>query len=269
MTSTGPIIRINPYELHISDPDYYDVLYASSGSRTRRDKYEWSAKMFGNSGSTFSTAQHEPHRLRRAPLSPFFSRQSVPRLEPAIHAAISKLRTRFEVFRRSKEPVSLEHAYVALTTDIITEYAFTESYGYLDEQNFKPEWLRLQMEASELSLFRKPSPASLRFMMMLPDKYVERLKPDMMQFMRFRKVRRSSCWYCHSWTQHRVVVRACTTSILPIAVLQLDAYLTRYQASDKRIADAEAQNVETQISAITSGQNTSHKTATDASHDLS
>ncbi|MCJ1318281.1 hypothetical protein MMC15_003609 [Xylographa vitiligo] len=33
----GPIIRINPYELDISDPAYIDTLYASKASGEKRD----------------------------------------------------------------------------------------------------------------------------------------------------------------------------------------------------------------------------------------
>ena len=51
----GPVIRINPYELHISDPDYYDELYVSSASGDKRNKWEWYTKQFGTFGSMFST----------------------------------------------------------------------------------------------------------------------------------------------------------------------------------------------------------------------
>lgn len=35
----GPIIRINPFEIHIMDPEYIDQVYA--GSFKCRDKYKW------------------------------------------------------------------------------------------------------------------------------------------------------------------------------------------------------------------------------------
>jgi hypothetical protein len=46
-------VRISPYELHINDAEYYDELY--SGGSKKRDKYEWAARLFGNSASMFGT----------------------------------------------------------------------------------------------------------------------------------------------------------------------------------------------------------------------
>lgn len=40
----GPIVRINPEELHVDDAGLYDKIYV--GNR-RTDKWHWSAKMFG------------------------------------------------------------------------------------------------------------------------------------------------------------------------------------------------------------------------------
>lgn len=39
----GPIIRINPYEIHINDPYFYDELYVT-GSKGKTDKWAWSVR---------------------------------------------------------------------------------------------------------------------------------------------------------------------------------------------------------------------------------
>ena len=36
----GPIIRINPYEIHVIDPEFYDELYVSYGKR-RTELWSW------------------------------------------------------------------------------------------------------------------------------------------------------------------------------------------------------------------------------------
>ena len=65
----GPIVRINPYELHIKDVDFYDQIYASAPSH--RDKYEYSVKSPDSNNATGFTVDHDLHRLRREALSPF------------------------------------------------------------------------------------------------------------------------------------------------------------------------------------------------------
>ncbi|KAK0728747.1 hypothetical protein B0T26DRAFT_849369, partial [Lasiosphaeria miniovina] len=101
-----PIVRTNPYELHIRDPDFYDELYASN---QRLDKYRYG----------FSTVPHELHRLRRGAINPFFSVQSVTQLEPLILAKADKLCARFHALASTAEVVRINAAFIALTLYII------------------------------------------------------------------------------------------------------------------------------------------------------
>ena len=106
----GPIVRINPFELHISDPGYIDKLYASSASGEKRDKWEWYTKQFGTPGATFSTTPHNHHKIRRAALNKFFSTASVRRLQPLIEERVQQLLKRL---RTSSEVIPLNLAYAA------------------------------------------------------------------------------------------------------------------------------------------------------------
>lgn len=114
----GPIIRINPYELHVSDPTFYDTLYASSASGEKRDKWEWYTKQLGTPGAMFATAPHNQHKLRRAALNRFFSMASVRRLQPMIEERIAKLLERFRDFKDVKGSdgvIKANLAFAALT----------------------------------------------------------------------------------------------------------------------------------------------------------
>ncbi|KAK5096990.1 hypothetical protein LTR70_002207 [Exophiala xenobiotica] len=180
----GPIVRINPYELHIDDPEYYDEIY--SGPTKRRDKWAWSAAMFGNSSSHFGTVPHDQHRLRRAPLNPFFSKRSVTKLEPMIKSAVEKLCTRLRGFQQTKEPVNLRHAFAALTMDVITDYAFAKSYNCLDEPGFAPIWPEAIDSVSEQSHINKQFPWLLPVMRLMPLWLVARLNPHIMRLISFQ-----------------------------------------------------------------------------------
>lgn len=43
LTRTGPVVRINPHELHFSDPNFINEIFA--GTTQRRDKFKWTPRM--------------------------------------------------------------------------------------------------------------------------------------------------------------------------------------------------------------------------------
>ncbi|KAG7008897.1 hypothetical protein G7Y79_00004g014810 [Physcia stellaris] len=148
----GPIIRINPHEVHINDPEFYDEIYVGA-SKAKTDKWYWSMRMFGQQDvSAFDTLDHDKHRQRREPWSPFFSKQSVTRLQPLlIQKVVDKLCMRLAEYQSAGKPVVMTHAFACVTTDIISDYSFPEGYNLLDKPEFDSEHYEAWMTLSSFS----------------------------------------------------------------------------------------------------------------------
>ncbi|KAI9694165.1 MAG: hypothetical protein M1822_003436 [Bathelium mastoideum] len=134
----SPIIRINPDEVHINDPEYYDTIY--SQSRRRVDKPPKSSDSFGPVPATFGTGDHDLHRIRRAPLNKHFSKKSVSDLQPGILSSIKKLCERLERASDEGKTVNLKYAYAAVARDIIDEYCFSRPTDSVLMEDFNEEY---------------------------------------------------------------------------------------------------------------------------------
>jgi cytochrome P450 len=132
MLLEGPIVRINPRQVHINDPDFYEEIYA--GSKTRRDKDTSYPPRLSASLSVISTIGHDHHRLRRSVINQFFSKKSVVDLEPIIQEKTDKLAEKLKQSATRGEVLKFEYALSALTADVITHYCYGTSYRYLDDQ---------------------------------------------------------------------------------------------------------------------------------------
>lgn len=130
---TGPIVRINPHELHIDDPDFYDKLNSFQG-KWNKDPY--TAHQFANPGSSVGTIDHDLHRKRRAAVLSFFSKQKIYALEPVIQSTIDKLCSKLEDYVETGQPLNLRNAYKCFAADVVAEYCFAESGGLLDKPDF-------------------------------------------------------------------------------------------------------------------------------------
>jgi hypothetical protein len=118
----GSIIRVTPDELHVMDSDYWEQLY-----KGRYDKYEWSAKRFGNSGSIFTTSKADRPRIRRAPLNPMFSRKQIVNFQPVIREKLDLMCKKIAEFKDNGRAFPINRPWTALTGDVITEFAFAKS----------------------------------------------------------------------------------------------------------------------------------------------
>jgi cytochrome P450 len=121
-------------------------------------------------------------------LNPFFSKQAITRIEPLIRGLLEKLCGRFEALKASEEPVDTLKAYAALTTDIITTYAFNTSYDCLGDDNWRSEWPDAMVESTASVHLNKQCPWFLNMMRSTPIWIVEKVNPPVMQIINFQKV---------------------------------------------------------------------------------
>lgn len=134
----GPIIRINPNEVQIHDPEFYTQIYA--GGSTKRNRYARSVSGNGSPGSMASAVSHDLHRLRRSSLNPFFSKAAVLRLEERIQSRVRILCERLSGFLERKEIIDVSVAMTSITLDIITEYCKFVQRKLLLRRSLSDNW---------------------------------------------------------------------------------------------------------------------------------
>ena len=186
--ATGAIVRITPTELHIDDPEYFDTLYARTG---RRDKYVYFSGRFGYASDSFSTVDHDLHRTRRKAISPFFSASKITDFQPVIREKVGKL---CKLLAASKDGhvLCLSRAWMALTTDIITVYAFAKSYDQLDSPDFRETMHEALITIYTTGHFALHFPIVFPILDKLPEWVVRAGQPAILPVVGLRKVSRSS-----------------------------------------------------------------------------
>nr|A0A0P0ZEA9.1 RecName: Full=Stellatic acid synthase; AltName: Full=Cytochrome P450 monooxygenase Stl-P450; AltName: Full=Stellatic acid biosynthetis gene clusters protein Stl-P450 [Aspergillus stellatus]BAT32890.1 stellatic acid synthase [Aspergillus stellatus] len=134
----GPIIRINPHELVVNDPDFYNTVFVAANTR-RTDK--WSGlEGIGLRGSLAFTRDHDLHRIRRKRYEPFFSRLSVSRIEPIIVDEAKLLAKQLEASSKTGRVIELEHVMSAFTGDVITTLCSEKSPDMIRHPEFGKGW---------------------------------------------------------------------------------------------------------------------------------
>ena len=131
----GPIVRVGPNEIHVADPSFYESLY-NFDSSIDRPKSTLDNLQFSSS--------FERHKSRRRVFEPHFSKQAVYRLEPCIRSNVTKFCERLAEARNSKTPASISIIARCFTADVISEYVFAQSYGFLDDTAESEKFLGAQ-----------------------------------------------------------------------------------------------------------------------------
>ncbi|KAL4864238.1 hypothetical protein BDV12DRAFT_176445 [Aspergillus spectabilis] len=216
----GPVIRINPDEVHINDPDYFDEVYNQANGRNVKPPNV--AGAFGPYSGTIATASHELHRIRRSALNPFFSKRSVQNLLPVMQRPIKILCDRLCTASDKGLTVNLKYIYAAVTLDIINDYCFARDPVYILKPDFGGRGFEKIDNFLKMSLLNIHIPWAIRLTYSLPERLKRILAPDMADTLDFRlglsrqvEAIRSGQDKAYEHADHRTVFHELFSSKLP------------------------------------------------------
>ncbi|KAH6893038.1 cytochrome P450 [Thelonectria olida] len=176
----GPIVRITPGEVHLSNPKHYDAIYGAKSDFYKDPRFYGA---LGIDRASFATVSNQDHRRRRGVLSPFFSRRKVLELEDIVQSKVDKLCRRVSADRTAGQPSNLHAAFRAISVDVITDYAFDECWDQLDASDLG-EWFSNMVRGSAPMFFTFQAFPSLRDpIQSLPEWIARRMSPAVADFL--------------------------------------------------------------------------------------
>ncbi|KAF2422592.1 cytochrome P450 [Tothia fuscella] len=183
----GPIVRINPNELHCNDPNYIDTIYAGGGAK--RDKSSYFVHAFGPSvtGSIFATPKHEIHRRRRAAVNRFFSKATITKVEPKIHDLAQRLCNKLLAQKAKGQPFEVTDPYSQFTTDVVSSYCFGQSHGFLEEERIDLTLRGALHAGCSMLPVSKQWPKIFLLVDNLPERVAKSVSPDVATHIDFTK----------------------------------------------------------------------------------
>lgn len=125
----GPIIRPVPNEVHISDPDFLDTIYATRG----RNAAVNIAGTLMVEGSVGASEDFGLHQMRRQALNPCFSPKAVLQLEDLIRRKVGRVGQILEEARQDKQPINMSDVSFAFANDMVRSFSFGSDNNLLSD----------------------------------------------------------------------------------------------------------------------------------------
>ena len=145
-------------------------------------------RAFALDHAAFAVETHELHRIRRATLSNYFSFTSLRKQEPKIQLVIERMLDRLRKLQGTGTVLKVQNMYGCLTADIISQYGYGETFGYLKDPDFCPWWHDMMIEVSINGHMIKQFPWIISIMNRFPENLIKLIHPLTYTLIQFRKV---------------------------------------------------------------------------------
>ncbi|KAF2664973.1 cytochrome P450 [Microthyrium microscopicum] len=127
----GPIVRINPNEVHIHDPEFHSTFATKFKDVIRKDPWYYN---MGAPGAVFLTTDPTVHKARREELKPHMNGQLAQATPKLLQRKSDELCAILRSYSISSQPINLSDAYRSLGHDLIAPALLGEDYEQLLSQ---------------------------------------------------------------------------------------------------------------------------------------
>ncbi|KAI0401632.1 cytochrome P450 [Xylaria palmicola] len=181
----GPVVRVTPSRVHISDPKYFHEIYSITGASKYLKDPEFFATSGGIKHSVIMLTDPEAHRVRRKAIQSLFSPKSMEELSPRVEEVVKKGLERFRLAYEEHKPVDMNRIFKGVTVDTIMALMFDKSFGLMDYPGEEEhEFVKtMHMFAVNFS-WQKHFPLASTIALLMPQSWADYLLPG---YARFRK----------------------------------------------------------------------------------
>ncbi|XHG07452.1 hypothetical protein AWENTII_010599 [Aspergillus wentii] len=130
----GPIVRIAPDELSISDPQAMKIIYGTNTGFTKTDFYTVWKPTFVRHPDHFASLDEKVHSERRKIVNPVYSMSSIVESEEYIDKCVALFLEQLDGFADRKEVLDFSTWARLYAFDVIGELYFSNMFGFMKNQ---------------------------------------------------------------------------------------------------------------------------------------
>ena len=123
----GPLVRVSPNEIDISDADAIGPIYISKGGFPKAPCYS-NFDIEGHS-TIFSTLEAEHRAPRARAVVPMFSTKNIRDSETPLYGCVDRMVERMQQEAKSRKPVNVLNLTRSLALDAVATHLFQENYN--------------------------------------------------------------------------------------------------------------------------------------------
>ncbi|KAJ9130836.1 Cytochrome P450 [Pleurostoma richardsiae] len=186
----GPVVRIAPEEIDISDPAAAKEIHRINSGFLKSDFYSKFRK--GDTRDVFSMTDPKDHADRRRMLAPLFSKSALRNnWETSVVEKVAVAVDKMKLEAQTNGSVDIHKWWTFMTADVISHLAFGESFGMLLEEK-KTEPMQKIEDATKFGLVSSELLWLCKMLQSIPLKIVQNLTnaDDMVQHYAEQTVRR-------------------------------------------------------------------------------